>query len=141
MRDYKFLMGERKKMPEFPSLDGLVNCPAQNEGRFEFDRSPPPQRTEYIYIHEEPQQIKRKAPKLVACPSEADLQHDKVAEEKECCVCQVNLANCIVAPCNQICLCISCARQLTHNGTKKRGEVVCPLCRANVKAINRVFLL
>jgi len=49
-------------------------------------------------------------------------------EDKECAVCLTNKIDTFVLPCNHLCLCSSCAKDLkTHNNFR------CPMCRRNIE--------
>jgi len=57
-----------------------------------------------------------------------DSKTDVVKEEKECAICLTNKIDTFVLPCNHLCLCSGCARDLkSHNNSK------CPICRKTVE--------
>jgi hypothetical protein len=78
--------------------------------------------------------------KHVGCPPEGD-SHDISAPEDSasCVICLDHQPICIILPCMHKSLCCSCARSITANGTKERGQVKCPMCKADVKEIKRVY--
>lgn len=100
-----------------------------------------------LYLDHDPNQflgqvqIKVQREKFVECPLPTDqdtlLKED--SEEPFCVVCLSNVPVCVISPCNHKSLCCVCARELTKEGTKKRGEVVCPLCKGVVKKIFKIF--
>jgi hypothetical protein len=79
----------------------------------------------------------------VEVPTEAEAKtHDREASDDEaaaCCICTANVLVCAVFPCRHRCLCCACARELGADGTKERGQVVCPLCQSVVKKIKVVY--
>lgn len=83
--------------------------------------------------------------KLVSCPSEEDAKKDVLISNNSknnppsCVICLSNAPVCVISPCNHKSLCSTCARTMTAQGTKKRGEVQCPLCKVDVKKIFRIF--
>lgn len=84
--------------------------------------------------------------KKVKCPKKKDAVHDVECRGEDqvscCCLCQVNVACCVIMPCMHKTLCVRCSTRLCReNGKKKKliGEVQCPTCRANVKKVARVF--
>lgn len=86
-------------------------------------------------------QKKNKKKKSVSVPPEADADADRPvnekSDEKECCICLINVTNSICLPCAHKCLCVGCARELFSKAT--RDEAKCPICKAGVKAVRRVF--
>ncbi|UJR27863.1 hypothetical protein I4U23_009128 [Adineta vaga] len=59
---------------------------------------------------------------------ESKLSHD-------CTVCLDRIRDTVLIPCGHICLCYSCADELHQRGTRQ-----CPICRATIISINRVYL-
>lgn len=84
--------------------------------------------------------------KPVKGPDYTEVKQDKEAEEGEatCVVCLTNKRNCVTQPCMHLHYCVGCARALVFGRTgmelKYRGEVKCPDCRTEVKAIQRVHM-
>lgn len=76
----------------------------------------------------------------VTCPPESE-QDTPLLEENvsSCVICLSNNPVCVISPCHHKSLCCGCARTLTEKGTKLRGEVKCPICKADVKKIFKVF--
>jgi hypothetical protein len=84
--------------------------------------------------------------KSVSVPDESVVKQDEEADANDkdaptCAVCLENKPNCIIIPCNHVCVCAWCARVLGKNGNAPRGKVRCPICLSeDVKSIQRVFL-
>ncbi|CAF0897108.1 unnamed protein product [Adineta steineri] len=53
----------------------------------------------------------------------------------ECTVCFDRKRDTVLIPCGHICLCYSCADELYQRGTRQ-----CPICRATITSINKVYL-
>ena len=94
-----------------------------------------------IFPYNVKEEEKEEVVKLVSCPSEEDAKKDIPLETNDpsCVICLSNTPVCVVSPCNHKSLCSTCARTITAEGTKKRGEVQCPLCKVEVKKIFRIF--
>lgn len=99
---------------------------------------------EVPYMEREEEE-KKEVAKLVFCPSEEDAKKDVfISGDSEdnppsCVICLSNTPVCVISPCNHKSVCSTCARTMTAQGTKKRGEVQCPLCKVEVKKIFRIF--
>lgn len=92
------------------------------------------------------QRAEAKEPQFIECPTETDVKEGDVALADDapegtpsCLVCLSQQPVCILMPCLHKCMCCRCARQLTNDGTKERGQVPCPICKAAVEKIGRVF--
>jgi hypothetical protein len=87
-----------------------------------------------------PQPAAAKKTRRVKCPKESESQDAVAADDApSCVVCLENQPNCAVLSCMHKCLCCRCAHDMTSNGTKERGQVKCPLCKADAKKIKRVY--
>ncbi|CAF1269617.1 unnamed protein product [Adineta ricciae] len=53
----------------------------------------------------------------------------------DCTICLDRIRDTVLIPCGHICLCYSCADELHQRGTRQ-----CPICRATIMTINRVYL-
>lgn len=82
-----------------------------------------------------------KKTRRVKCPKESESQDVPAPDDapSSCVVCLENQPNCAVLPCMHKCLCCRCARALTDNGTKERGQVKCPLCNRDAKKLKRIY--
>ena len=56
------------------------------------------------------------------------------AEESLCVVCMDAPPRCVVLPCMHMCTCEACTQQLVEQGAQS-----CPVCRAPIERIERVF--
>ena len=77
---------------------------------------------------------------FVECPLPTD--KDTIALENapsSCVICTANVPICVIMPCMHKVICCDCGRKLTADGTKERGEVECPICKAEVHRIAKVF--
>lgn len=102
-----------------------------------------------IYVNTKPKKIKeKKKVKKIKIPDKSELQHDKEVPENDdnssvCAICITNKPITIVNPCNHICLCVECARNLAIDSNtkqvKNRGQVECPICKTSIKKISRVY--
>lgn len=98
-----------------------------------------------IFPYDVKEEEKEEVVKFVSCPSEEDakkdipLFNDPETDAPSCIICLSNTPVCVISPCNHKSLCSTCARTMTAQGTKKRGEVQCPLCKVEVKKIFRIF--
>jgi hypothetical protein len=57
-----------------------------------------------------------------------------VDEERQCIICYENPKCFMIRPCNHVCLCEKCSR----NVQGLRGK--CPMCRNNIQKIERIFM-
>ena len=68
---------------------------------------------------------------------------EATADAEECVICADRAINCIVTPCNHLCLCVQCSRTLCYgeSGRERKaiGEVTCPMCKNTVREINFVY--
>ena len=62
-------------------------------------------------------------------------QEQRAETANECCMCLEKTKNIVLVPCNHLCVCESCAEDLMKN-----PKASCPLCRATVEKIIKVFL-
>jgi hypothetical protein len=98
-----------------------------------------------VNVTREKKQREDKEEKFVECPTEAQTkEHDKTPPEDDedaprCVVCLERAPSCAVVPCMHRCVCCVCARLLAGDGTKVRGTVSCPVCKASVDMIKVLF--
>ena len=59
---------------------------------------------------------------------------EKLEEEMLCVVCQANKKNILLQPCNHVCLCPSCVKEVMRQNTH------CPLCRKRISSWTKVYL-
>ena len=59
---------------------------------------------------------------------------EKLEEEMLCVVCQGNKKNILLQPCNHVCLCPSCVREVMRQSSH------CPLCRKHISKWTKVYL-
>lgn len=81
-------------------------------------------------------------PQFIECPAKEEdvaLPDDAPDGTPVCSICLSNQPVCVVLPCLHKCICCACARQITGEGTKERGQVACPICKGTVEKIGRVF--
>lgn len=87
--------------------------------------------------------VPKKPRKYVECPLPTDKDTVLATEEEEgapsCVICTVNIPICVILPCMHKIICCDCGRKLTADGMKKRGDVKCPICQAEVHKIAKVF--
>jgi hypothetical protein len=87
--------------------------------------------------------VPKKPRKYVECPLPTDqdtaLPAEADDEAPSCAICTVNIPICVILPCMHKTICCDCGRKLTDDGFKKRGEVKCPICQAEVHKIAKVF--
>lgn len=76
---------------------------------------------------------------FVECPLESEKDEEAKDGAASCVICTANVPACVIMPCMHKSLCCECARSLASQGTKKRGQVNCPVCRAEVEKIKKVF--
>ena len=63
--------------------------------------------------------------KCVAAP-----QEDKKSDASTCVICLCEPRGALLKPCNHVCACLECSRQLTQ----------CPVCRADIWQRERIFI-
>jgi len=108
-------------------------------------RSPRPEVLAAVNAMREKKRRKDKEEKFVECPTEAQTkEHDKTPPEDDedaarCVVCLERAPSCAVVPCMHRCVCCVCARLLAGDGTKVRGTVSCPVCKASADMIKVLF--
>lgn len=81
----------------------------------------------------------REEEEFVECPLESEKDEEAKDGAPSCVICTSNVPACVIMPCMHKSLCCECARSLASQGTKKRGQVKCPVCRAEVEKIKKVF--
>lgn len=88
---------------------------------------------------------KEKELPFIECPTESDVHldvevpDDAPPDAPACVICRMHLPVCAIVPCLHKCICFTCARALTKEGTKEVGSVKCPLCKEVIEKIKRVF--
>lgn len=85
-------------------------------------------------------------PRYVEVPTEheqraqdTEVPEDAADDALTCVVCLLRAPVCAAVPCMHRRFCCACARSLAQDGTKQRGTVACPVCKAQVEAFRVVY--
>lgn len=88
----------------------------------------------------------REEVQYIEVPTEEEArEHDAPLDDNpenapECRICMDRKPLCAILPCMHQCLCCACARTIAADGTKEQGSVECPICKAKIEKIKRIFI-
>jgi hypothetical protein len=82
-----------------------------------------------IYDFNRPSIAQAQAP---SPPSKLPGTLDELQRLLECVICRSETRSCLIRPCNHLCLCRKCAREIRYQ---------CPICRQSIESIEPVFMV